>query len=232
MQCTKCGKSFLPNNSFCPFCGELNSQMASIKYAPKRSAQEYTPPKAEIHSKNTVFIDPNTAYDRKANEFYQPHNLPHSNRRSNKRRHRSRQRRYKVIKACAYICAFALIFTAVFVYYKSSTKQTVTIKGSWVVTGGNTDRQGYSYRFTNEGRVNVRKSEADPEPQRYFYRIDDKNTLKVNQTSYTWNNNLSDYTAGAGPYWCILEDTLYLSNTVDGGYMILNKVQKKQTKAT
>lgn len=227
MQCEKCGKEFLPSQTFCPFCGSLNTHKNKDYF--KKSADEYSAPTAVILAENTVFIDPNTAYSRRANEFYRPHSLPNTTRNSKRRRNRAKRKR-RIIKWTAASVAILFIIS-VFCYAAydhfiiKPRAYSVNIRGSWMVKNEDSAKYGYIYSFTNEGFVNVTHSTIS---DRFPYSINEEKTLIVSKVEYYWNTNLKDFSKDDKEYWCVLDNVLYISNTQDNSYLILQKIDKNQ----
>ncbi len=226
MHCIKCGEELSPTQAFCPFCGAMNQSPAK-RSIPKKSASEYVSPTYEIFETDTVYENPNKAYDNKADEFYRPHNLPHSNRRGSRRHRRRRKHQNRFLRVALPIAAIALAFMGMYFALKisSAASPKVNIKGRWAVTSATDDSVGNVYLFANDGFVTVKKSvyESTQMGTRYCWKVEgDK--LIVDDTTYHWSTDLNNYSSDEQEHWCVSGTTIYISNTSDDGYKILNKV--------
>lgn len=228
MHCIKCGEKLSPSQTFCPFCGALNESTAE-KSVIKRTADEYKTPNFEVFEKDTVYENPNKAYDHRANQFYKPHSLPHSDRRGSKRHRRRRKNSNRFLHVALPIIAFVGVLAAAYFTLRITTiaRQEVNIKGSWVASSLSEESEGYTYSFTNDGFVTVKKSqyETSQTATKYCWRIEG-DRLIVDDTVYNWSTNLNDYSNSEQEHWCVSGNTIYISNTHDDGYKVLNKKTK------
>ena len=199
MLCTKCGEEFADSQSFCPFCGAINTSASSTV---KKPAASYAAPRFDLFATDTVYENPNKAYDNKATEFYRPHNLPHSSRNGSRRHRRRRRKHNKILRTLIPIIAVVFFLTASYFAWRiaSLSRSEVNIKGRWVATADSGTAAGYVYTFTNDGFVTVKKS---------IYET------SQNGTKYCW--------AVAGQTLTV-DETLYISNTNDDGYKVLERI--------
>lgn len=221
MQCSKCGEKLISSQSLCPFCGAINSATADKT---KRLAA-YVPPTFEVSEVDTVYENPNKAYDNKAAEFYRPHSLPHSTRRGSKR-HRRHRKKNRILRIVLPIVAISFFLTASYFALRivSLSRSEANIKGTWIASAQSGTAAGYVYTFANDGFVTVRKSEYESSQNgtRYCYRVEG-NKLIVDETSYHWSTDLNEYSNPEVEHWCVSGNTIYISNTHDDGFKVLEK---------
>lgn len=225
MQCVKCGENLSPSHAFCPFCGALNKS-DTVKPTIKKTSGEYSAPQFEVFEKDTVYENPNKAYDNKANEFYKPHRLPHSDRRGSKRHRRRRKRRNRFWRIALPTFALLVAFTGAYFGLKTlpASRQRVNIRGTWIASSQSGESSGNIYVFSNDGFVTVKSSmyESSEIGTKYCWRVEG-NKLFVDNTTYYWSTNLNDYSNPSKEHWCVSDNTIYISNTHNDGYKILNK---------
>ena len=223
MQCSKCGEEITEAQSFCPFCGAIN-QVPTKKI--KRPASAYVTPAFEVCETDSVYENPNKAYDNKADEFYRPHNLPHSTRRGSKRHHRRRKKKNRILRIVLPTVAISLFLAASYFALKivSLSRSEVNIKGTWIANAQSGTAAGYVYTFSNDGFVTVRKSEYESSQNgtRYCWKVEG-NKLVVDDTTYFWSTDLNEFSDPANEHWCVSGRTIYISNTHDDGYKMLEK---------
>ena len=223
MQCSKCGEEISSSQSFCPFCGAI-AETAPVTI--KRPASAYSVPQFEVFETDTVYENPNKAYDNKSEEFYRPHSLPHSTRRGSKRHRRHRKRQSRLLRTVLPIVTIAFFLAASYFVLKivSISRSEVNIKGAWVATADSGSAAGYVYVFTNDGFVTVKKSEYESTQNgtRYCWHLEgDK--LIVDDTTYYWSTDLNEYSNPDQEHWCVTGTTIYISNTHDDGFKVLEK---------
>lgn len=223
MHCSKCGEDLTSSQSFCPFCGEIN---ATPPQKIKRPASSYTAPSYEIFEDDIVYENPNKAYDNKADEFYRPHGLPHSTRRGSKRHRRRRKKKNRVLRIVLPVLASGFFLIAIFFAMKivNLSRSEVNIKGVWVASVDSGSSAGYVYNFSNDGFVTVKKSEYESSQNgtQYCWRVEGDKLL-VDDTTYYWSADLNEYSNPNREHWYVSENTLYISNTHDDGFKVLEK---------
>ena len=223
MQCTKCGEEFAASQSFCPFCGAISSV---IPKKVKRSATAYVTPAFEICETDTVYENPNKAYDNKADEFYRPHSLPHSSRSGSKRHRRHRRKQNRRLRIALSIIAISFFLASSYFALKITSiyRSEVNIKGRWIATADSGTAAGYVYTFTNDGFVTVKKSEYESSQNgtKYCWRVEG-NKLIVDDTTYLWSTDLNEYSDPTEEHWCVSGNSIYISNTHDDGFKVLEK---------
>ena len=223
MQCTKCGAELTASQSFCPFCGAINStQPKNIK----RPISAYRPPCFEICETDTVYENPNKAYDNKAAEFYRPHSLPHSTRSGSKRHRRRRKKQNRILRIALAVVAVSFFLASSYFALKipSLSRNEVNIKGTWIATADSGTAAGYVYSFANDGFVTVKKSayESSQSGTKYCWRVEGSKLI-VDDTIYYWSTDLNEYSDSTLEHWCVSGNRIYLSNTHDDGFKTLEK---------
>lgn len=221
MHCIKCGQELSSSQSSCPSCGHKdNSDEPSVTTL---SASQYTSPTYEISNDDVTCDSANKCY-KNVDQFYRPHNLPHSNRRGNRKRRR-RKGRKKLLNVVLPIITIVISLLVVFAafQFRSFSNSNINIKGSWVAAAGSDASEGAIYLFANDGFVTVRDSEFDRVGTKYCWRLEG-NKLIVDNTTYRWSTDLNQYSNAGQEYWCVSGTTIYISNTADNGYKILNKM--------
>ncbi len=223
MQCDKCGEKLSPSHAFCPFCGALNKNN-TVKTVIKKPSSAYSSPYFEVFEKDTVYENPNKAYDNNANEFYKPHSLPRSDRHGSNRRHR-RKHKNRFLRVALPTIALLFAFVGAYLGLKTLVFQPkINIRGIWIASSISGDATGDTYYFTNDGFVTVKSSvyQSSDKGTKYCWRIEGKKLI-VDNTTYYWNTNLNDYSDPSNEHWCVSGNTIYISNTHNDGYKILNK---------
>ncbi len=208
----------------CPKCDEANNNDSSALPS-RKPATEYSAPSCEIYDKDTVYENPNKAYDNKASEFYRPHKLPHSHRRGNKKRRRSR-RRTRMLKVSSIIIAVLLTLSIVLLSIElSNSKAAVAdIMGKWTVETEDAWSAGYTYTFSDDGFVFIKNPILgnDETLASYCWKVEG-NRLIVDTTTYHWSSNLDNFSSSKYEYWYCDDTRLYISNTDNNGYIVLVK---------
>ena len=221
MHCIKCGNELSPSQTSCPICGAPNGVLDETS-AQDASTSQYTSPTYEISNKDKPFDSANKRY-KNVNQFYRPHNLPHSTRSGNRKRRRKKSRSGLLLVVLPIVTiAFSFVAVCAALKFNSIVNRNLNIRGSWVATDTSNKSEGAIYLFANDGFVTVKDSEYAQTSTKYCWKVEgDK--LIVDGTIYHWNTDLNQYSNKDQEHWCVSGTTIYISNTSDDGYKILNK---------